>query len=75
MKNYTPIYHGGQPVQGLVKDSREERNIKLAHLYTNLRAENPAAKRFTLCRAITCIVDYAITAQTVYAILKRNGKL
>lgn len=52
-----------------------ERNRKFLRLYDKLLSQNPGAKKYTLCRAISLIVDDKVSAQTVYSVLRRLGRV
>lgn len=52
-----------------------ERNRKFLRLYDKLLSQNPTAKKYTLCRAISLIVDDNVSAQTVYSVLRRAGRV
>lgn len=51
-----------------------ERNRKFLRLYDKLLSQNPGAKKYTLCRAISLIVGN-VSAQTVYSVLRRFGRV
>lgn len=52
-----------------------ERNRNFLRIYDKLLSQNPTAKRYTLCRAISLIVDNKVSAQTVYSVLRRYGRV
>lgn len=71
------ITYNGKEIIGTTKYRArlQKRNEEFVKLFDSLREQNPRAKRFTLCRAAAVIVGGNVSAQNVYNILRKNGRV